>query len=293
MLRTPWKLWVGLRASLLLSKGRFDDVIELSQKLLQSHPDEPRLYYYLGRGHFGQKDHLGAYWALKNALHRARPDKPVPTALHYFLGVSAYYLGHQERCLEHLRRFRARLGRFERHFSPSVSLAKASFYMGYAYLKEGQLAEAAEMFEEVLRSGGIEDTTVVVDLATIYCSEPVLRYRDAVRILEDALARFPQEVELYKGLSYACSLLDENQRSMMYALKGLQLAAEDRWMHQQLAYLYAQKDVQNYGEAIRELDLLLREDPEDRWALDFKRHLAHSGRALSGPAHLRLVEKRD
>jgi tetratricopeptide (TPR) repeat protein len=246
LVRAVLRIAGSLRAGRLLLAGRHDEARALCQRLLRRCPGEPRLLYLLGRAHFGQKDYLGAFFCLSSALHRAR-GKPLPEAIHYFRGVSAYCLGRLEPALESLEHFRSHVGKVERHVIPAVSMAKASVFLGYAHLKAGDPERAAELFEEVLRCGGAEDPKVAVDLATIYCSEPLGRYRDAVRVLEDALERFPQEVELLKGLSYVHSLLDEDREALRYGLRVLRLCPEDRWAHQQLEFLAAQRELRAGG----------------------------------------------
>ena len=286
------RLWGTTRARLRFVSGRHDEAIGPCQRLLQDQPDDPVLLSLLGRAYLGQKNYVSAYWCLGSALRLAEGTRKLPASVHYFFGLSAYQLGLDEDCIDALERFRRQVGRFERHFSPAVSVSRSLFYLGYAHLRQGDLLGAAERFEELVQRGGIEETGVVVDLATIYCAEEIGRFRDAIRILEEALARFPQEVELFKGLSYAHSLVSENRRSLMYALKALQLCGNDRWARQQLAYLYAQRDLQNYGEALREIEVLLEDDPEDPWALEFKRHLQNHRRGrLRAGSHLRLIER--
>jgi tetratricopeptide (TPR) repeat protein len=248
LIRAVLRPWAAFRTRQLFFHGRYEEAIELCRRLLRRCPQDPPLLYLLGRAHFGQKSYAGAYFCLSSALHRAEGrQRPLPAALHYFRGVSAYHLGRLAACVESLERFRAEIGRVERHLTPSVSLAKACVFLGYARLKQGQVALAAEMFEEVLRCRGAEETSVVVDLAAIYCSEPMGRPRDAVRILQDALGRFPQEVELLKGLSYAHGLLEEHEPALRYALESLRRCPEDSWTHRQLAYLYARRDAGEPG----------------------------------------------
>lgn len=286
--------WVSARASLMFYRGRPDEAIEMCDRLLRRHPDEPLLYQLLGRAHFGQKSYLRAYWSLSQAVQRGRAGRALPASADYWLGLSAFHLGLHEACLEALERFCERQGLLARHFTPSVSRVRAVTTRGYAHLKRGELTQAAERFEEVLGSGNFEDTGVALDLATLYCSEEVGRYREAVGILEEAVVRFPQEVELLKALSYAHSLMDEHSRALFYARKCLEQNPEDRWAHQQMAYLHAQGDVMDRVAARSELDRLLQADPQDPWAQEFQRYLkARGGRPPVKAAYLRLVERLD
>lgn len=231
------RLWIAARTSLLFYRGRHDAVIGQCERLLLRHPDEPALYHALGRAHFAQRSYLRAYWSLRHAANRAPAGRPLPAALDYWLGLSAHQLGLHEPCREALERFCRRQGRFERHFTPSVSRVRAISTLGYAYLKLGEPALAIERFESILGSGGAEDTGLLVDLAGLYCSEGIARPRDAIRVLEAALPRFPQEAELLKSLSYAYSLTDEKDRALYYVRKCLQLNSEDRWAQELQSFL--------------------------------------------------------
>ena len=239
--RAAMRTWASIRMRQLLSCGRCDEAIDLCRGLLGELPDDSRLLFLLGKAYFRSKSYASAFFCLSSAAHRAGARRRrLPAALDYYRGVSAYRLGRLDACIESLERFRASVGRLERHLTPTAPLVKACVFLGYARVKQGQVEQAIEVFEQVLRCGG-EDTAVVVDLAALYCRERVGRAADAVRVLKEALDRCPDDVELLKGLSHAYGLLQDHPQAMRYALRSLKLRPDDRWTHRQLAFLHTRR----------------------------------------------------
>ncbi len=293
MLKRIVSLWRAILVRMLMSRGRWEEVIERCDGWLDRAP-EPRIFYWLGRAHLARKSYTMAFLCLKNALNRSQPSDVLSTALHYFLGVCAYRLNRNDECVTYLSVYWREVGILERHLTPSASLAKAFLYMGYAHLREARIEEAARCFERVIEAVGVEEVTVVLDLAAIYCYEEVGRYGEALALLEQARHRCPRKVEILKALSYAYGLKSRHVAALRWAVRALALNPADRWIHQQLAYLYAQPDVRCFEGAMRELEGLLAEDPTDAWAREFLARLRRGdGLFMPLPGHLKLVEKRE
>ena len=234
----------------LVGLGKFDEAIDIYQKLLVSETERPDIYAEIGLLYSRQQQLVKAAWHYQQALAL----KPDWADLQYNLAV----------ILHQLENWQQAISCYEKTIALKPEYASAYFNLGVLYDRRGELEKAVVNYHEVLKLQP-NNTKTYSNLGSTLVKQE--KYAAAIEVYQQGLKHDPTWAVLHNNLGQVLWLNKQPDKALARFETAIVLEPNMSLAHYNLGKLWQQQ--RNYSAAIECFQQVIKLEPNNIWAYSY------------------------